>query len=68
MPGEEPGADQIIASNAFGLAAMLEAAGAEVAAAADRARQPRRRSAACFDLAQGADLIVTIGGASVGRS
>ena len=29
MPGEEPGPDQIVSSNSFGLKAMLEAAGAE---------------------------------------
>ena len=29
MPGETPGPDQIIASNTFALAAMVEAAGGE---------------------------------------
>lgn len=65
MPGEAPGPDQIIASNTFGLAAMLETAGAEIRLlpiAHDTL--PALRTA--FDLARGADLIVTIGGASVG--
>ncbi|PRX38320.1 molybdopterin molybdotransferase [Meinhardsimonia xiamenensis] len=65
MPGGQPRPDQIIASNAFGLAALLEAEGA-------RARLlpivPDRAEALdqAFRLAEGADLIVTIGGASVG--
>jgi molybdopterin molybdotransferase len=65
MPGETPGADQIIASNTFGLKAMLEQMGAIVRLlpiAHDTL--PALRTA--FDLAQGADLIITIGGASVG--
>jgi molybdopterin molybdotransferase len=65
MPGEAPGQDQIVASNTFGLRAMLTEAGA-----APRllpiARDSRASLATAFDLAQGADLIVTIGGASVG--
>ncbi len=65
MPGETPGDDQIIASNTFGLKAMLEANGANVRVlpiAHDTA--PALRIA--FALTQGADLILTIGGASVG--
>jgi len=65
MPGEDPGPDQIIASNGFGLKAMLEAAGAKVRLlpiARDNAESLRM----VFGLAEGADLIVTIGGASVG--
>ncbi|MGH1576339.1 molybdopterin molybdotransferase MoeA [Planktotalea sp.] len=65
MPGEMPGPDQIIASNTFGLKAMLEQMGAIVRLlpiAHDTL--PALRTA--FDLASGADLIVTIGGASVG--
>ncbi len=65
MPGETPNADQIIASNTFGLRAMFAAAGAEV-----RMLPIARDSAAslrvAFALAADADLIVTIGGASVG--
>lgn len=65
MPGETPGPDQIIASNTFGLTAMLEALGATVRLlpiAHDRL--PALRTA--FSLAEGADLVITIGGASVG--
>ncbi len=65
MPGETPRPDQIVASNAFGLKAMLEAEGAKVRLlpiARDNA--PSLRTA--FSLAKGADLVITIGGASVG--
>ena len=65
MPGETPGPDQIIASNAFGLKAMLGAAGAE-ARILPIARDTRETLSAVLDLAQGTDLIVTLGGASVG--
>lgn len=64
-PGETPRADQIVASNSFGVAAMLEAAGAEtriLPIARDTADSLR----STFALAKGADLVVTIGGASVG--
>lgn len=65
QPGETPGADQIIASNTYGLAAQLEALGADtrlMPIASDTEASLRRS----FELAQDADLIVTIGGASVG--
>ncbi|QUJ77846.1 molybdopterin molybdotransferase MoeA [Sulfitobacter albidus] len=65
QPGEDPGPDQIIASNSYGLAALLADAGAEVRllpVARDTPASLRRG----FELAQPADLIVTIGGASVG--
>ncbi|PIE06408.1 MAG: molybdopterin molybdenumtransferase MoeA [Rhodobacterales bacterium] len=65
MPGETPGPDQIIASNAFGLKPMLEAAGATVRIL-PIARDDEASLRTVFGLAQGADLIVTIGGASVG--
>ena len=65
MPGEDPGPDQIIASNTFGLKAMLEAAGAE-ARILPIARDNVTSLETAFDLARGADLLVTIGGASVG--
>ena len=65
MPGEAPGPDQIVASNGFGLKAMLEAAGAE-ARLLPIARDTAASLVAAFDLARGADLIVTLGGASVG--
>lgn len=65
MPGETPGPDQIIASNTFGLKALLEQAGAEVRVL-PIARDTVPSLRAAFELAQGADLVVTIGGASVG--
>lgn len=65
MPGETPGPDQIIASNGFGLKAMLEAAGATVRLL-PIARDTAASLAMAFTLAEGADLIVTLGGASVG--
>jgi molybdopterin molybdotransferase len=65
MPGEEPGPDQIIASNSFALKAMAEAAGAE-ARLLPIARDNEASLRAAFDLAEGADVVVTIGGASVG--
>lgn len=64
-PGDEPGPDQIVASNNFGLKAMLEAAGAE-ARLLPIARDKPDSLAAVLGLAEGADLIVTLGGASVG--
>lgn len=65
MPGEEPASDQILCSNSFGLKAMLEAAGAE-ARLLPIARDTPESLMAAFDLARGADLVVTLGGASVG--
>lgn len=65
MPGETPAPDQIIASNTFGLKAMLDAVGA-VPRVLPIARDTRQSLETGFELAQGADLIVTIGGASVG--
>jgi len=65
MPGDDPGPDQIVASNTFGLKALAEAAGAE-ARILPIARDNAAEIGAAFDLARGADLVVTIGGASVG--
>jgi molybdopterin molybdotransferase len=65
MPGEDPAPDQIVASNSFALCAMVEAAGAE-ARMLPIARDSVESLAEAFALAEGADLIVTIGGASVG--
>lgn len=65
QPGETPGPDQIIASNSYGLHALLTRVGA-----APRllpiARDNMASLQTVFDLARGADLILTIGGASVG--
>jgi molybdopterin molybdotransferase len=65
MPGEPVGPDQIYSSNNFGLKAMLEAAGAE-ARLMPIAGDSAESLAAGFALAADADLIVTLGGASVG--
>jgi molybdopterin molybdotransferase len=65
MPGEDPGPDQIIASNTFGLKAMLEELGARPRIL-PIARDSRASLETAFGLAEGADLVVTIGGASVG--
>ncbi|WP_120504796.1 molybdopterin molybdotransferase MoeA [Sulfitobacter mediterraneus] len=65
QPGETPAEDQIVASNSFGLAAMFEGKGADVRmlpVARDNAASLKQ----AFTLAKGADLIITIGGASVG--
>ncbi|MEM8693739.1 MAG: gephyrin-like molybdotransferase Glp [Pseudomonadota bacterium] len=65
MPGEAPGPDQIVASNTFGLAAMLERIGAEPRLLPIARDNPASVKMA-LDLAAKSDLIVTIGGASVG--
>ncbi len=65
MPGEVPRDDQIIASNSFALKAMIEEAGG-IAHMLPIARDTEASLATVFGLAAGADLIVTIGGASVG--
>ncbi|SFG31084.1 gephyrin-like molybdotransferase Glp [Sulfitobacter dubius] len=65
QPGEAPGPDQIIASNSYGLSAMIEDAGAEVRML-PIARDTVASLKQAFALARDADLIVTIGGASVG--
>ena len=65
MPGDQPGPDQIVASNLFALEAMARAEGAEVRML-PIARDTEDDLRQVFHLAEGADLIVTIGGASVG--
>ncbi len=65
QPGETPGPDQIIASNSYGLAAMLEALGAQVQML-PIARDTVASLKQALSLALDADLIITIGGASVG--
>jgi len=64
-PGRQPGPDQIIASNSYGLLAMLRAEGA-LARLLPIAGDSMESLAQGFALAEGADLLVTIGGASVG--
>jgi molybdopterin molybdotransferase len=67
LPGGRTGPGQIIASNAYGIAAIVEAAGGQ---ADDLGIVPDKRAAirASVDaaLSNGADAIVSIGGASVG--
>lgn len=64
-PGGAPRADQIIASNAYGLHGIVAQAGG-----APRllpiAGDSMAALAQAFELARGADIVVTIGGASVG--
>ncbi|MBY6161397.1 molybdopterin molybdotransferase MoeA [Mameliella alba] len=65
VPGDTPGPDQIIASNTFGLAALLRDLGAE-ARILPIARDTRESLIHAFGLIEDADLVLTIGGASVG--
>lgn len=64
-PGETPGPDQIIASNSFTLKALAEATGAEVRLL-PIARDTVESLTYVLGLAEGADIIMTTGGASVG--
>jgi molybdopterin molybdotransferase len=64
-PGEMPGAGQIVSSNSLGVAALAELAGAETADLGI-ARDTRGSLAEHFERAADADILVTIGGASVG--
>jgi molybdopterin molybdotransferase len=67
LPGSTPGPDQIIASNAYGVAAIARAAGAHVL---DLGIAPDQIDAIAGSVNKamdaGADVIVTLGGASVG--
>lgn len=63
--GEFPRDDQIIASNSLGLAAMFRRAGA-IARVLPIAKDTPSSLEMALSLAKGADLLVTIGGASVG--
>jgi molybdopterin molybdotransferase len=64
-PGEQPGPGQIVASNHLGVAALAEQAGAETRQLGI-ARDTRASLDEHFARAGDADIIVTIGGASVG--
>lgn len=67
MPGAELGPDQIVSSNAFGVAAAVAQAGGEpvdFGIVADTREALREFFRAALD--SGADLVVTTGGASVG--
>ena len=65
MPGGSPRPDQIIASNIFGLEAMINAVGG-TARVLPIAADQSALLAQSFTLAETADIVVTIGGASVG--
>ncbi|MEO1265622.1 MAG: gephyrin-like molybdotransferase Glp, partial [Pseudomonadota bacterium] len=64
-PGTPPGPDQIVCSNAFGIVAMLARAGAEPQFLGI-ARDTTADLEAMLARAADADLVITIGGASVG--
>ncbi len=66
LPGETPGPDQIVSSNNFGLAAMLSAIGA-LPRLCPIARDNRASLEAALANAEGADMLITLGGASVGN-
>ncbi len=66
MPGERPSEDQIVASNLFALKALAEGEGAQVRVL-PIARDTEAGLSHVMRLAEGADVIVTIGGASVGE-
>lgn len=67
LPGTEPAPDQIIASNSYGVAGLIRDSGGEVL---DLGILPddldRIGAAIVMAIASGADIIVTLGGASVG--
>ena len=65
LPGQTPALDQIVCSNIFGIAAMVAAAGGEPRLLGI-ARDTHADLAAHVDEAAGADILVTVGGASVG--
>ena len=65
MPGEAPLPDQIIASNSFALKAMVEDAGG-IGRMLPIARDTEGALRTVLGMALDADLIITIGGASVG--
>ena len=66
VPGGPLPEDRIVASNIFGLRAMLESVGAAVRSL-PIARDNLRSIKTAFRFAEGADMIVTTGGASVGE-
>ena len=65
LPGETPGLDQIVCSNTFGIAAMVRQAGGDPRLLGI-ARDSRESLGAHVEQAAGADILVTVGGASVG--
>ncbi len=67
LPGEEPGPDQIVASNIYALAAIIARAGGE-AIDCGIARDTREDVLRVVEAARAAkpDMLITLGGASVG--
>ncbi len=65
LPGVNPGPSQIVCSNTFGIAGMVRAAGA-TPRLLGIARDTSESLADHLDRAAGADVVVTVGGASVG--
>lgn len=65
QPGEDPRPDQIVSSNGFGLAALVEQKGG-IARVLPIARDRVQSLRSALDMAARSDLIVTTGGASVG--
>jgi len=65
-PGETPKPDQIISSNGFGIAGIVEQAGGQPELLGI-AKDTLESLAAHMGRASGADVLVTIGGASVGE-
>ncbi|WP_029031512.1 gephyrin-like molybdotransferase Glp [Salinarimonas rosea] len=67
LPGEAPGPDQIVASNIVALAAMVEAAGGEaIPLGIARDTRPAIREKLAAARAAAVDILVTLGGASIG--
>lgn len=66
LPGAEPGPDQTIATNAYAIAELARNAGAEVRDLGIVADEVDRVTAVAQRASAEADLLVTIGGASVG--
>ncbi len=65
LPGETPRADQIVCSNPFGISAMVAASGG-LPEFLGIARDTAASLTTCLERARRADVIVTLGGASVG--
>jgi len=66
QPGETPGPHQIFDSNSFGLSALFESWGAEVQRARAEADDLKAIADAARAALQNADILVVVGGASVG--
>ena len=66
VPGDTPGPDQIIASNSYGVGSIARAAGAEILDFGVVADDAAKIAAVIQAARESADIIVTLGGASVG--